>query len=129
MRYKRISKMSNKGRLIRECDRLFRQVLLKERPHKCEWCGKQSDRLQVAHILPKGSHPRLRYRRENVLLLDFPCHPERWHKDPLNANLFIEMYKGNNYIETLRQIESFMNKHDTLYLQGLIQNFKECSLC
>lgn len=125
MKYTTLNKHSERGRIVCRLDKLFRQILLKERPHKCEWCGKPSDRLQVAHILPKGKYPRLRYRRENCLLLDFPCHPEKWHKDPLNAQLFIEQYKGKNYLQTLREVEKFISKHDKLYLLALEQKMKE----
>ena len=122
---KRIPKSSSMGRLVIRVDGLFRQVVLKERPHKCEWCGRPSEVLQIAHILPKGTHPRLRYRRENVLLLDFPCHPERWHKNPAEAMELIRKIRGENYIETLREMEGFMSKHDKIYLLALQQKFRE----
>lgn len=82
-------------------DKLFRAVILAERPHKCEWCAKQPEVLQVAHILPKGAWPRLRYQRANVLLLCFYCHMIRAHRDPLAFTSWLEEYKGKEFKNTL----------------------------
>ena len=93
-------------------DKLFRQVLLKERPHVCEWCGKSNVVVQVAHILPKGSHPRLRYERTNILLLCFHCHICKAHKSPLEFHEWIESYKGPHLLESLRILERTLPKVD-----------------
>ena len=82
-------------------DALFRKVILKERPNACERCGILRN-LQVAHILPKGSHPRLRYQRANVLLLCFSCHFLVAHKSPLKFYEWIESYKGKDLLDSLR---------------------------
>lgn len=118
-------KKSDHQRLLERCDKIFKQILLKEREHKCEWCGVVTDNLQVAHILPKGKYTKMRYRRENVLLLHFPCHPEKWHKSPLDAAAFITQYKGPEYRQTLLEIDKWMDKHTTVYLMALIQKFNE----
>ena len=55
-----------------KADDLYRAILKLERGLKCEICGKPQDRLShplsVFHILDKGTHPRLRYHRDNTLL-------------------------------------------------------------
>ena len=32
----------------------------------------------------------------------FPCHPEWWHKNPLEAAKFIEKTRGKDYIDKLK---------------------------
>lgn len=92
-------------------DKLFREVILKERVHKCEWCGK-SGILHIAHILPKGCHPRLRYQRDNVLLLCYYCHMERAHKNPLEFVEWVLNYKGGDLLKVLRLMEKMLPKVD-----------------
>ncbi len=83
-------------------DALFRQLILKTRPLKCEWCGKTKppEGLQVCHILPKGTYRKLRYSPENILLCCAGCHL-RWHSNPLEAREFIKRYKGEDYYSKL----------------------------
>lgn len=116
---------SIKGKLLIECDKLFRQIMLKSRPHCCEWCGRKSNKLQVAHILPKGLYPRLRYVPENILLLSFPCHPRKWHNNPLEATKFIKKYKGEDYYDKLKVINLSAPKMTLTYLNFLKEAFKK----
>jgi len=109
MKRKRIKRSNERGKLIKKVDALFRQVILKERLKRCEWCGR-TFRLQISHILPKGAYPRLRYFKPNVLLLCFPCHPERWHKNPLEAARFIEETKGADYRDKLLAYDKILPK-------------------
>ncbi len=97
---RRIKRQSKKGKKVIECDKLFRQIILKKRPNACEWCGRNF-RLQVAHILPKGKYPKLRYYEWNIFLLCFPCHPMRWHNNPLEAVEFTKRLRGKNYYRDL----------------------------
>lgn len=114
----RLKKKSIKGELIEECDRLFRQILLRERPPKCEHCYK-THLLQVSHILPKGRYPRSRYSKNNVFLLNRDCHLEWWHKNPLAAAEFVKKVRGENYIEKLlvydRTLPKLINHQLNLY--------------
>ena len=89
-----------KGELLIECDGLFRRLVFRSRLNKCERCG-GTFRLQISHILPKGKYPRLRYFLGNVIIFDFPCHPEWWHKNPLEAAEFILKTRGEGYREKL----------------------------
>ena len=76
-------------------DRLFRKVILKERPEICDWC-KHEKPCDVAHILDKGRYRKMRYVRENVLLLCRHCH-QRWHDNPCDAAKFLARLKGKDY--------------------------------
>ena len=91
---------SIKGELLIECDALFKRLVFKSRVNKCERCGSVF-RLQISHILPKGKYPRLRYYLGNVIIFCFPCHPEWWHKNPMEAAEYIEKTRGKNYREKL----------------------------
>lgn len=92
-------------------DKLFRQVILAERPNRCERCHKTCP-VGVAHILPKGTHPRLRYKRCNVLLLCWHCHLEWAHKNPLEFNEWVEEYKGKELLNSLRIMERELPRTD-----------------
>jgi hypothetical protein len=126
MRFRKsIRKVSDRGRLIREVEKVFREVILKERPDRCEWCGSSGKPLQIAHILAKSTHPRLRFYRDNVLLLCFPCHPPKWHNNPIEAMDFLRGYKGNDHIQGLLAYERCAGKHDKIFLLCLIDSFKK----
>ena len=112
-----INKRSDAGKLKQAIDKLFRQILLIERPHKCEWCKKETQ-VYVCHVLPKGRYPRLRYVELNVLLLCYYCHMIRWHKNPLEANAFMES-RASGSLEELKMLDKTMQRHDTSYLQLL----------
>ena len=81
-------------------DRLFRKVILKERPEICDWC-KHEKPCDVSHILDKGRYRKMRYVKDNVLLLCRHCH-QRWHDNPLDANKFLEELKGAEYYQSLK---------------------------
>jgi hypothetical protein len=101
---------TERQQLLIDCDALFRQIILKERPNTCQCgCGK-TKALQVSHILPKGTYPRLRYCKSNVLLLAFPCHPERWHKDPAWAYEVSVNILGKDYRDKLLVYEKIFPK-------------------
>jgi 5-methylcytosine-specific restriction endonuclease McrA len=75
--------------MISEADQLIRKLVLHRDGYKCLRCGKTED-LQIAHILPKGHYPRLRFELHNVLLLDIHCHLFWAHKDPLEFTAWLE---------------------------------------
>jgi len=77
---------SPKRALTDALDCLLRQVVVL-RDRDCVACkaGAKPGRgggLEVAHILPKGQWPNLRYNLANVRLLCHRCHFHRAHKDP-----------------------------------------------
>ena len=85
----------------RNIDALFKKILLRDRPHVCEWCGKTTEDLDGAHILPKGMYRKMRYVKENLLLLCRFCH-RRWHDSPPDAMRFLDRYKGPEYYDSLK---------------------------
>lgn len=119
-----VKKKSAKGILLAECDKLFRQIILKERINKCEWCGKVKG-LSVSHILPKGRHPRLRYFKANVLLLCTGCHIFKWHKSPLEAAKFMVKTRGEDYEDKLKVYDITLPKLTIHQLRIYIFAFKK----
>ena len=123
MKY-RINRHSEIGLLKIELDKLFRQAILKERGERCQWCGK-SGIVHVAHLLPKGKYPRLRYVKENVALLCYHCHLHKFHKNPLEAFVWVSEKFGEKHIDYLKHnIEPLIGKHTKLWLYGMIQHYK-----
>ena len=118
---KKIKKLSDRGLLKTEIDTLFRANILKTRAHVCQWCNRPAEgrNLHVAHILPKGAHPKLRWCEENVLLLCFNCHLQVWHKNPIKAHEFMVKLRGENYKEKLLAIEALQEKQSMFALEGL----------
>jgi len=120
-----IKKSSSVGKIKKEIDALFRKTTLRDRGNKCEWCGKTHETVFVSHILPKGSHPALRYCKENVLLLCYFCHMHKWHKDTLLASEWLNSYKGKEYRYRLLGLEVIQPKHDKTYLNTLKFAYEE----
>jgi len=87
----------------RRTDSLFRKIILLERPHICEWCKHtcNPEGMDVSHVLDKGRYQKMRYQKDNVLLLCDSCH-RRWHDSPLDAHKFMAHYKGVEYETNLR---------------------------
>lgn len=51
-----------------------------ERPHVCEYCGKNIYGFSVAnyhHVKPKSTHPELRLEKSNIVKICFPCHQKQ----------------------------------------------------
>ena len=115
-RRKPMRRVSTRHKSVRAVDKLFRNVLLSERGSVCEWC-KREGQVQVSHILNKGSYPRSRFHRQNVLLLCMRCHLFKWHRDPLAANKWLAEYKGADYYDKLRAIDRLSRKVDLALLK------------
>jgi len=118
---------SERGKIVKELDSLLFQILCKERGKMCELCGRTIG-VGTFHILPKGSHPKLRYAQINCLLACWlPCH-QSWHKDYFKAKAIdkkIRQIVGQDYEEKLIKIEVMQPRHDMTYLKTLLHAFKE----
>jgi hypothetical protein len=85
---RKTEKSRAKKSLTAECDKLAKQLIIAERGDKCERCGKSDP--QSAHILSKGHYQRIRFLKENLLLLCVGCHIYGAHKDPTEFTLWID---------------------------------------
>jgi len=125
---------------FKKCDNLFRAMLKKERPLKCEICGKSQEELRfplsVFHILKKSTHPRLRYAQINVLLTCFApyywgkqCHNKYEDNRPPEIKQKIAEARGHKTYEDLenelRALHATMPKLD-IKMQEIILK-QECN--
>lgn len=102
MRRTRLKPKSDKRRMMQELDLLVRERVLVRDRHRCVKCGK-SERLQAAHILPKGRYPRLRFEAKNILTLCVGCHLYWAHKDPITFVAWL----GDKYPGLLEQLQEW----------------------
>ena len=120
--YKHLNKHSDRGRLMKDCDKLFFEILKIERGSKCEVCGRPNP--TPAHTLSKGVHPRLRYEKANVHLFCWlPCH-YYWHHDrednrAKKVETYIIKKLGANWHERLKILDKTMPRLTTDYLKLL----------
>src|SRR5512146_2030381 len=83
----RSSSRTKQRRSLRlEADRLVREFIFARDAYRCVAYGAAgvscngNNRLQAAHILPKGKYPRMRHVPENLLTLCFWHHMNWAHK-------------------------------------------------
>ena len=122
-----LNKISSKGSLIRKIERLLLQDLIKERGKVCEIC-RENKEVALFHIIPKSTHPRLRFYYDNLLLVCWNnCHFD-WHNNPEKKKLIDERLKrlrGKDYVDKLRQTEVSLPKLTPVYLKELYFKLKE----
>lgn len=75
-------------------DSLVRQIVLERDGYRCRRCGGH-DKLQAAHVYPKGSHPAMRHVPANVLTLCQACHLFWWHRHPMAAAEWVRANLGD----------------------------------
>ena len=125
MRRKPIRKISDKGRLVKELDRLFFRVLMAERGQRCEISDRPGKGLTPFHILCKSNYPRIRYSKENVLLVNWLPHHYNWHHYTSNDWQFkdveraVKKLRGEDYQDRLLKLNATMPKHNPTYLNFL----------
>lgn len=120
-----------KGKSIYEkLDALWFKILKHERGEVDEIDGRPANGLGTFHILCKKNHPRLRYARENSLLVNWLPHHFNWHHYTHNDEQYqvvdraIVKLRGKDYKLQLMAIEYTMPKHSKIYLQSLHEAFK-----
>lgn len=125
MKRKRIRKVSSRQRVILDCRRLLREIKIEQLGGKfCEICLKPRHKsVGLFHILNVGTHPRLQFHEQNVLLAGWmPCH-YFWHHYPPDsprAQWILERVKelrGKNYRDRLLSIEAMAPKLTMHYLK------------
>ena len=125
MKYRTLKPSSARGRLKGVIGELHLKLLRLQRGNKCEISGDTNCPVGRFHILRTGSHPRLEFEPENILLCRwFPEH-YAWHhngaNDSHNAKTLapIKKLKSEDYEEKLLKLEVTKQKHDMLYLEAL----------
>ncbi len=140
-RRKPIKRQSDRGKLEKKMDDIFREILKIERAPVCEICGRSENNLPyplgVFHILPKGKYPAMRYHRQNVLLSCWTstmmnttfCH-DAWHHCCKNEAPYKRVEEGivkklgPDYWEHLLLVDRMQPKHGITYLRMRYVVFK-----
>jgi len=111
-----------------KCEALLREILKIERGDRCQICGRTADNIGLFHILPKGSHSKLRLYKANLLLACWlPCH-STWHHEYKKAKHIEKRIKeicGENYEEELLKLEAMVPKQGLVYLSMIHAGLKQ----
>ena len=123
-------KKINRGLLVRKIDSQIFRLLIQDRGRKCQLCGK-TDQIGVFHILPKSTHPKLRFYPANLLLTGWFCCHYPFHHDFYKARDVIvpalEHLIGRDLISYelyLKSIEPTMPKLTIGYLESLYEKLR-----
>jgi hypothetical protein len=116
------------SRLIERIDDLLLEKLKTERGSRCQICGKTMQ-LGLFHVIPKGSHPRLRFTERNLLIVGwFCCHLPFHHDYYIARDRIIPRIKellGENYEEELLTLETTLPRMDRILLEELLVTLEE----
>lgn len=115
-----LSKQSEIGKIKKQCDKLFFEILKIKKGKRCEVCGATVG-VGPAHILTKASNPRLRYVEANLILLCWYPHHHMVHHDfrspkAREVEAYIVKTLGPNYEDNLRIIEATQSKQTLHYM-------------
>jgi predicted restriction endonuclease len=110
-RRKRLTKRGRKWPVTRELDTLLRRIVMARDHETCRRCGRKSapgrgQAIETAHIIPKGSHPSMRYRLDNVLALCHSCHHFFAHKDPVGFVDWLGTVLAPGQLDRLRLVSA-----------------------
>lgn len=79
---------------------LLRQLVVLRDKERCLKCHK-TDRLQMSHIYPKGHYRKLEYDENNLKLLCVGCHLYWWHRNPIEAQRWLQSVLPRERLEYL----------------------------
>lgn len=57
--------------------------------------------LHLSHIMPRWEYPHLEFDPDNVVLHCFSCHLKWWHKNPIEAYMWLKEKKWLPFIKKL----------------------------
>lgn len=112
---------ASKKTLKNKADKLFSEFI--RRKGYCEWCGKQDNTLQCAHIFSRRFLVT-RWEPINAVCLCASCH-FKWHQQPIEGVEWIKEYLGEDvYDELRRQAKTSVRKIDLEQQVELIKQYK-----
>jgi hypothetical protein len=74
---------------VKKLDKLFSQVVT-TRDGRCLKCGKTQG-IGAAHLYPKGKYTRMRWDTDNAIAMDWNCHLNWAHRDPLGFKDWLDV--------------------------------------
>lgn len=125
----RIPRKSDRKKLDEKIKDLLRQILIIERGDRDELTGRPGNGLGLFHILLEGTHPRLKFYKRNLLLVNwFPYH-YLWHHDYKRAKGEVEpkiiALRGKDYEQDLLIAERVQPRLTMFYLRNLHQAVRQ----
>lgn len=95
-----MTKKTARAKLIKDLDKLSKEVVRKRDGNTCQWCGKwvEGSSRHVSHVFPVSGGNALRWEPLNMKVLCFHCHMNLWHKSPLEAFTWFEKKFPERYI-------------------------------
>jgi len=129
----RVRKRSSRGKLRTKVGRLHFLYLKKIRNNDgiCQICLKPTRQLGRFHVLRVGTHPRLEFCDDNVLLAGWWCCHHPWHHGGGNDEKVIKIefrikeILGDDYKYRLLEAERCMDKISMLKLEALEHFYSE----
>jgi len=85
---------------IKELDKIWYNII-KQRDIYCQKCG--SNKALAAHHIFSRTHRSTCWDINNGILLCYPCHIFKAHKDPTEFTIWLEELKGRKFINALRR--------------------------
>lgn len=120
---------SPKGKLIKKIDDYIRGEMIKERGGLCEICCGPGIGLGLFHIMEKGKYPRIRFHKENLLLVGWFCCHYDWHhnfrvaRDRIQPRII--QLRGPDYEDRLKVLNVGAPKITATYLRLLYEAYKK----
>lgn len=92
-------KKTARSKLVKELDKLSKEVVRKRDGNICQHCDKwvEGSNRQVSHVVPVSQGNRLRWEPLNMKILCYHCHLNWWHKNPLEAFEWFESKFPDRY--------------------------------
>ena len=73
--------------LQKKLTKLTAEAVIRRDDSTCQWCGKwvEGQGRHISHVIPKSEGKVLRWDMENLCVLCYYCHIQKWHHNPMDA--------------------------------------------
>lgn len=113
------------SKLKKECDKLIKDIVKIRDNWTCQWCGKKvsGGDCHGSHVIPVSAGNKLAFDEQNLKVLCYHCHMNRWHKNPLEAYAWFKLKfpERDLYLQANRGIKQ-MKLTDWVVLKEKLQN-------
>ena len=96
-------KPNEKQKLIRQCDDLVREIVLRRDNYTCQYSGKK-DNLQISHYITR-SNLHLRFNLDNLVTLNAGIHLFLFHKKPYIHREFMVKRIGEDKVKKFEMMD------------------------
>ena len=88
---KKRKKKTERQKVKDELKTLITNIVKKRDKNTCQWCGKkvEGSNCHPSHVIPVSTCGLfLRYDEQNIKILCFHCHRNRWHLNPTESGVW-----------------------------------------